>query len=98
MLMFMANIDIRRRHGLSLHAARTLVTQIATHICDRYDLQSDWQDDSLHLQRTGLKGRIDINEAEIHVRAELGMMLGMLKTTIEREIERELDANLHRVE
>lgn len=86
----MANIDIRHRHSLSLPAARAQVAELTAAIATRYQLQRNWQDNTLFFQRSGLTGRIDVGHDEIRVRVELGLMLAMLKPAIEREIEREI--------
>ncbi len=50
-----------------------------------------WQGDTLSFARSGVKGAIAVTASDVHVTAELGMLLSPLKGTIEDEIRRKLD-------
>ena len=87
----MANIDIRRKHGLSLKQAKVAVTKTASAIGKKFDIRSEWQGNTLHFSRGGVDGEIAVTASEVHVHAELGFLMGTMKPMIEREIERVLD-------
>ena len=89
----MASIDIRRKHGLSLKQAKAAVTKTASAIGKKFDIQSEWEGDTLHFSRGGVNGTIAVTAASVHVHAELGFLMGALKPMIEAEINRVLDEN-----
>jgi putative polyhydroxyalkanoate system protein len=87
----MSTIDIRRPHNLPMAQARTVVEQVATRMREKFDMQSEWQGDTLRFSRSGVKGSIAVAPTLIHVTAELGLMLTPLKGMVEQEIRRKLD-------
>jgi putative polyhydroxyalkanoate system protein len=88
----MARIDIRRPHRLSSSEAHVVIDQVATRMREKFQVTTQWQGDSaLTFQRPGINGKIAIGVDEIHVSAELGMLLSPLKGMIEQEIRRKLD-------
>jgi putative polyhydroxyalkanoate system protein len=89
----MSSIDIRRKHGKSLKAAKAAVQKTAGAIGKKFAITSEWDGDTLHFSRGGVNGRIHVGKTEVHVHAELGFLLGALKPMIEAEIEKQLDAN-----
>jgi len=89
----MATIDIRRKHGSSLKTAKAAVDKTAKAIAKKFAITSEWEGDTLHFQRHGVDGHIEVSKAEIHVRAELGFLFGMMKPMIESEIQKQLDEN-----
>ena len=89
----MAHIDIHRKHGSSLKAAKTAVAKTAGAIGKKFAISSEWDGDTLHFSRSGVDGHIDVTKTDIHVRAELGFLFGMMKPMIEEEILRQLDKN-----
>jgi len=88
-----ARIDIRRKHGSSVKAAKAAVDKTAKAIARKFDITSAWEGDTLHFQRSGVDGHIKVTKDEVHVYAELGFLLGMMKPMIEEEIRKQLDAN-----
>jgi putative polyhydroxyalkanoate system protein len=88
-----AKIDIRRKHGRSLKAAKAAVQKTADAIGRKFAITSTWEGDTLHFQRSGVDGHIHITKTEVHVFADLGFVLGMMKPMIESEIEKQLDEN-----
>jgi putative polyhydroxyalkanoate system protein len=87
----MPSIDIRRPHSLSPAEARAVVEQVAARMHEKFGMEGQWQGDTLKFTRPGVNGSIAIGAAEIHVSAELGMLLSPLKGMIEQEIPRKLD-------
>jgi putative polyhydroxyalkanoate system protein len=87
----MPDIDIRRPHRLSHAEAHALVDQVASRMREKFDIKSQWQNDTLAFERPGISGKIAVGSDEIHVSARLGMLLSPLKGMIEQEIRRKLD-------
>lgn len=89
----MAKIDIRRKHGLSLKAAKAKVEKTAAAIGKKFALDSEWDGDTLNFQRFGVTGHIHVTKQEIVVIAELGFLFGAMKPMIEEEIETQLSTH-----
>ncbi len=89
----MSKIDIRRKHGKSLKAAKTAVSRTADAIGKKFAIESTWEGDTLLFSRGGVNGRIHVGKTELQVHAELGFLLGAMKPMIEAEIQRQLDEN-----
>jgi len=90
----MASIDIRRHHGKSHAEARALVDKTADAMVKKFGIASEWDGDTLHFHRSGVKGSIEVTKTELIVHAELGFLLGAMKPMIEREIETQIDKRL----
>lgn len=89
----MAIIDITRRHDLGRERAREIVERIAQDIARKYGVQTRWQGDILHIRRSGVEGSIEVGDACVRMRAQLGLMAGMLKGAIEQEVQRQFDSH-----
>jgi putative polyhydroxyalkanoate system protein len=87
----MAKIDIQRDHHLSLEQARGVVDKVAARMQEKFGTDSRWDGDTLIFERSGVKGSIAVAPSQVHVLADLGMLLSPLKGTIEQEIRRKLD-------
>ncbi|RUL70470.1 polyhydroxyalkanoic acid system family protein [Dyella choica] len=88
----MPNIDIRRPHSLSGTDAHTVIDHVATRMREKFQVETQWKSDgTLGFERPGISGKIAIGADEIHVSAQLGMLLSPLKGMIEQEIRRKLD-------
>ena len=90
----MSKIDIRRRHGQSHKAAKAAVDKTVAAIAKKFGVHSEWEGDTLHFHRSGVKGYIEVTKTELIVHAELGFLLGAMKPMIEREIEGQIDKRL----
>jgi putative polyhydroxyalkanoate system protein len=90
----MAKIDIRRKHGKSLKAAKAAVDKTAAAIGKKFGIRSHWDGDTLNFDRGGASGNIHVSKTEVRVTAELGFLMGALKPMIETEIERQLDEHI----
>ena len=90
----MASIDIRRKHGKTPAEARALVEKTADSMSRKFGIAGQWDGDTLHFHRSGVKGHIEVTNTELIVHAELGFLLGAMKPMIEREIEGQIDKRL----
>jgi putative polyhydroxyalkanoate system protein len=89
----MSKIDIRRKHGKSLKAAKAAVDKTAAAIGKKFGIHSAWDGDTLNFARAGGSGQIHVSKSEVRVTAELGFLMSALKPMIENEIESQLDKN-----
>jgi putative polyhydroxyalkanoate system protein len=87
----MAVIDIHRKHGHSIKAAKAAVERVVKAIAKEYGITHRWDGNTLNFSRTGVNGAISVVKADVHIHAELGFLMGALKPVIEREIVRKLD-------
>jgi len=87
----MAKIDIRRPHGTTMENARAVVEKVAARMREKFGTEGTWQGDTLTFARSGVKGAIAVSATDVHVTAELGMLLSPLRGTIEDEIRKKLD-------
>ncbi len=87
----MPHIVIHRSHQLTLDQARQAAETLAGQLAARHGIGYHWQDDSLHFERSGVSGHIDLEPGMVHVNARLGFLLAPFKHQLEQEIHRQLD-------
>lgn len=87
----MHSIDIKRSHNLEHSKAKTAVQHVADHIAEKFDVECEWNGNTLNFQRSGVDGHIKVNAKSIHVIADLGFFQSAFKSMIENEIKRYLD-------
>lgn len=74
--------------------ARKAVNKLAKSIAKEFDLEYDWDGNTLAFSRSGVDGHIALEKGEVHVYAQLGFLMGMMKPMIEGEIHRHLDEQI----
>jgi len=87
----MADIDIRRSHGLGLEGAREAADRMAEHLGRKFDLRGQWQGNTFGFERPGLSGFLAVTAKELHLSVSLGFLLKALRGSLERAIHEELD-------
>jgi len=87
----MADIRIARPHGLPLSRARAAAQAAADDLAREYALTCNWQGDTLHFQRSGVQGRIEVSPSQIAVEIRLGLLLKGFKASIEQSVARHLE-------
>lgn len=87
----MSHINVYRSHNLSPEKARAAAEEVASHLNRRFDLNYHWQENSLYFERTGVSGRMDIEEQAVRVTVRLGFLLLPLRSKFEQEIHRYMD-------
>jgi putative polyhydroxyalkanoate system protein len=90
----MSHIVIHRDHELTLDQARETAETLAGQLAERYEISHHWQEDSLHFERSGVSGQIDLEPGVIRISVRLGFLLASLKSRLEQEIHRQLDKRL----
>jgi len=86
----MSKIDIRHPHSLPMTKARKAVQEVADKLDTKFGMQSRWEGDTLHFQRSGIDGHIALEKDQLHLTAQLGFLLSAMKGSIEQEIKRVL--------
>ena len=87
----MSHIVIHRDHTLTLDQARVAAEALAGQLAERYGISHHWQENSLHFERSGVSGQIDLEPGRLRISVRLGFLLGPLKQRLEQEIHRQLD-------
>lgn len=86
----MSSIDLHHAHSLSLADARQAVEEVAIRLGRKFGLDYRWEGDTLHFARSGVDGRIAVSPQQLHVTAQLGLLLSAMKGPVEAEIRRYL--------
>lgn len=90
----MADIDIRRAHNKTPEEARKIAQEVADRLSGKFDTEVRWQGNDLVFERMGLSGKLAVMADEVHIQANLGLLLKPLKGRIVAEVERFLDESL----
>ena len=87
----MAEINVVRKHRLTIAQAKKIAQKTADDLASEYDLASEWQGDTLRFSRSGVHGAMAVSAREIRLDVRLGLLLSAFKGRIERHIEHRLD-------
>lgn len=87
----MSDIKYVREHSLSLKQAKAIAQKTADDLAEEYDLQSEWDGDTLHFRRSGVEGQMAVTTDAIALDVKLGFLLKPFKAKFEQHIERHLD-------
>jgi putative polyhydroxyalkanoate system protein len=87
----MSGIDIRHSHSLPHAKARKAVEEVAKKLSERFEIDYEWDGDTLNFNRAGVDGKIALMPKQLHVTAKLGFLVLAFKGPIEQEIRRVLD-------
>lgn len=87
----MADIEIRRAHGLGLKAARAAADRMAEHLGHKFGLTGAWEGNVLRFERPGVSGSLAVDASDVSLSVALGFLLKAMKGSIEKAIEHELD-------
>lgn len=87
----MPSIRVERQHSKPLNAAKAAVERVAKNMAERFDVEYEWQGSTLHFQRSGVDGHIELGKHTVRVEANLSFLLSALKGTVERSIHEYID-------
>ncbi|HEY4093255.1 MAG TPA: polyhydroxyalkanoic acid system family protein [Luteibacter sp.] len=87
----MAKIDIRREHGKTAAEARAVVEKVGARMAEKFGTKGGWEGNAYAFSGSGVKGAIAVTDSDVHVTAELGMLLSAFKGKIEDEIRGKLN-------
>jgi len=94
----MSEIVVKRPHNMRLASAKRLAETMARRLQNEYGGSYKWEGNTLHFQRTGASGHLEVTKADFKVLVEIGLLLTPLRSRIEHEINAFCDANFGRVE
>ena len=87
----MSTIDIHAFHTLSHEEALNAADELSIDLAKKFGIDYGWDDEVINFERPGVSGQILVQETELRIQADLGLLLMMLKTPIEQEIIRYLE-------
>lgn len=82
---------MHRKHALGVAKARKAVDKVARHIRERFEIEAEWNRNTLEFSRSGVEGEIAVTVDSVSVHADISWLLLPIKSTIEQEISRYLD-------
>ena len=92
----MADIQIERKHGMSMAQARAAAFQWAEQAEEKFDMTCTYEEgsetDEVSFSRSGVSGTLTVTNDVFQLQAKLGFLLGAFKDKIEGEIVKNLDA------
>ncbi len=87
----MPSIRVERQHSKPLNAAKAAVERVAKNMAERFDVEYEWRGSTLHFERSGVDGHIEVGKHSVLVVANLSFLLSALKGTVERSIHEYID-------
>ena len=87
----MADIHIRRAHSMQLKKARAATEDFAKRLNEKFDLQSEWDGDTLHFERSGVSGALALTKDSVTIDLTLGFLLSAFAGKMEGHIKDNLD-------
>ena len=87
----MSDIVFIRSHELPMAKAKSFVQKAADALAAEYQLESEWHGNTLRFQRSGVNGKIQVTDSNIHLDVSLGLLLKPFRAKFVGEIERNLD-------
>lgn len=87
----MADIEIRRAHGLGLKAARAAADRMAEQLGRKFGLSGAWEGNVLRFERPGVTGSLAVDDRDVNLSVSLGFLLKAMQGSIQNSIEHELD-------
>ncbi len=95
----MPDIHIHREHQLGFKQARKVAFSWAEKAEEKFDMECTYEEgeteDTLHFNRSGVKGTLLVDANQFEMKAQLGFLFGAFKDRIEAEISEQLDALLN---
>jgi putative polyhydroxyalkanoate system protein len=82
----MSDIHARKAHNLTLEEAKQTAQKLADQLQKEFQLDSQWQGNTLNFTRSGVKGKLDVT-----VDISLGFMLKAFRGKIQAEIDKNID-------
>ncbi len=87
----MSEINLGKKHKLGLTKAKAKVNKLAKQLEADYDLQSEWDGDTLVFERAGLSGQLEVTKDNVQLNMKLGFLMAAFKPKIEEQLKTNLD-------
>jgi putative polyhydroxyalkanoate system protein len=86
----MADIHIVHPHKLTPKKARDAAQKVADKIAEEYDLECEWDGDTLYFERSGVQGAMELGDGQVEMTIKLGFLMSAFSSTIRSKIEENL--------
>lgn len=87
----MSTIDISRDHTLTVAQAKKAANKVAQEIAAAFDVEYEWDGNTLNFRRSGVDGVIQLSKGKVRVQAKLSWLLSAIRSKVESEVQRYLD-------
>ncbi|UCE32749.1 MAG: polyhydroxyalkanoic acid system family protein [Burkholderiales bacterium] len=87
----MSEIHLHRKHKLGIRRARAAANKVAEDLAHEYDLSSEWNGDTLHFNRAGVKGTLQVSGNDVRLDVKLGILLSPFRHRIEHHVQQNLE-------
>lgn len=87
----MADIHAHKKHNMTLDQAKQTAQRLAEQLQKEFQVDSEWQGNTLNFTRTGVKGKLDVTDTDVSLDISLGFMLKAFKGKIQAEIDKNFD-------
>lgn len=87
----MADIRVTRSHSLPVAHAKKIAQKSADDLAEEYDLESEWDGNTLNFQRVGVAGSMKVTASQIDLEVTLGFLFKPFKSKFESHITHRLD-------
>ncbi|MFN0160038.1 MAG: polyhydroxyalkanoic acid system family protein [Burkholderiales bacterium] len=87
----MADLNITRAHSMPVKKAREAAEGFARQLDEKFDLESEWQGDTLHFRRAGVAGTLALSKNSVAINVKLGLLLSAFRGKFEEHINANLD-------
>lgn len=87
----MSDIHFFRKHPLTLAQAKKVAQKAADDLAEEYELQSEWDGNTLNFHRAGVTGCMKVSASEIDLDVKLGLLFKPFKAKFESHIAHRLD-------
>ena len=87
----MPDIQLARKHTLSVAHAKKIAQKAADDLAEEYDLKSRWDGDTLNFERSGVSGQMRVTASQIAIDVTLGFLLKPFKAKFESHMSHRLD-------
>lgn len=93
----MADISIHHPHTLTRHEARAAAQAVADQLAAEYEVTTQWQDNVLCFERSGISGTLALQEHHAQLDIELGLLMKafapMISTRVEQKMKKMFAGN-----
>tara|TARA_R110001599_G_scaffold171353_1_gene362203 strand:+ start:204203 stop:204487 length:285 start_codon:yes stop_codon:yes gene_type:complete len=86
----MADISITQAHSMSLPQAKQAAQTVADKMVAEFDMQTEWQGDTLSFAREGISGTLVLRTTEAQIEVTLGMLFKAFAPMIEEKLNRKM--------
>lgn len=90
----MARVHVTHTHSMELPEARAAVDELARELQQRFDAKTRWDDNVLHVSRSGAKGTVTVAPGAVEVEMKLSGPAAFAKPMVEKQVKQVLAQRL----